>query len=91
VAGAQVASLGEYNPDQADAAGGSSFRVVRRADVDRGFYRKFVIREGRVVGAILLNEPKRAAMARLLIDRGIDVSQHVDRLVDDDFDLRSLL
>jgi nitrite reductase (NADH) large subunit len=91
VAGAQVASLGEYNPDEDDAGGGPALRVVRRGDADRGFYRKFVVREGRLVGAILLNEPRRAAMARLLIDREIDVSQHVDHLLDDDFELRSLL
>jgi nitrite reductase (NADH) large subunit len=91
VAGAQVASLGEYNPDEDVAASGASFRVVRHTDVDGGRYRKFVLRDGRVVGVILINEPRRAAMARLLIDRGIDVSKHVDRLVDDDFDLKSLL
>jgi nitrite reductase (NADH) large subunit len=90
VAGAEVASLGEYNPEDSEASG-SAFRVVRRADADRGFYSKFVLRDGRIVGAILLNEPRRAAMARLLIDRETDVSEHADHLVDDDFDLRSLL
>jgi NAD(P)H-nitrite reductase large subunit len=64
---------------------------VRHTDADRGRYRKFVLRDGRVVGAILLNDPRRAAMARLLIDRKTDVSQHADRLVHDDFDLKSLL
>jgi nitrite reductase (NADH) large subunit len=91
VAGAQVASLGEFNPDEDDDAGGSPVRVVRHTDVERGRYRKFVLRDGRVVGAILLNEPRRAAMARLLIDRKIDVSKDADRLVHDDFDLKSLL
>jgi NAD(P)H-nitrite reductase large subunit len=85
-----VTSLGEYNPDD-DALAEPSLRVVRRADADRGLYRKFVLRDGQVVGAILLNAPQRAAMTRLLIDREIDVSEHADRLVDDDFDLKSLL
>jgi nitrite reductase (NADH) large subunit len=89
VAGAQVASLGEYNPDK--DADDPSLRIVRHTDADRGLYRKFALREGRVVGAILLNDPKRAAMARLLVDREIDVSEQADRLVDDGFDLRSLL
>jgi nitrite reductase (NADH) large subunit len=91
VAGAQVTSLGEYNLDEDNGVGGPSLRVLRCADADRGLYRKFVLRDGRVVGAILLNDPQRAAMTRLLIDREIDVSEHADRLVDDDFDLRSLL
>jgi NAD(P)H-nitrite reductase large subunit len=83
--------LGEYNPGEGDAVGGPSFRVVRRADAGRGRYRKFVLRDGRVIGAILVNEPQRAAITRVLIDREIDVSEHADHLVDDDFDLKSLL
>jgi nitrite reductase (NADH) large subunit len=86
VAGARVTSLGRYNPDDE-----SAFRVVRHTDEDQGVYRKFVLDGGRVIGAILLNDPRRAAMARLLIDRGIDASGHADRLVADDFDLKSLL
>jgi nitrite reductase (NADH) large subunit len=91
VAGARVTSLGEYNPGEGDAVGGPSFRVLRRADAGRGRYRKFVLRDGRVIGAILVNEPQRAAITRVLIDREIDVSEHADHLVDDDFDLKSLL
>lgn len=91
VAGARVTSLGEYDLDESDSEAEPSFRVVRRADPDRGRYRKFVIRDGRLVGAILVNEPQRAALTRVLIDREVDVSEHVDRLVDSDFDLKSLL
>jgi nitrite reductase (NADH) large subunit len=86
VAGARVTSLGEYNPDDAE-----EFRVERHAEPGRGLYRKFVLDEGHVVGAILINDPQRAAMARLLIDRRVDVSEYADRLVHDDFDLKSLL
>jgi nitrite reductase (NADH) large subunit len=86
VAGARVTSLGEYNP-----AGDEVDHVVRYTDTERGLYRKFVLRNGRVIGAILLNDPPRAGLARQLIDRGVDVSEHRDRLVHDDFDLKSLL
>jgi len=86
VAGARVTSLGTYNPDDTEA-----FHIVRRADPERGLYRKFVLDEGRIVGAILINDPQRAAMARLLIERKLDVSEYADRLMHDDFDLKSLL
>ena len=36
-------------------------------------------------------DPQRAALARQMIDRKVDVSEHRDRLVHDDFDLKSLL
>jgi nitrite reductase (NADH) large subunit len=90
VAGAQVASLGEHNPDENGGVGVTSLRVVRHADAGRGLYRKFVVRDGRVVGAVAINDPQRASLARQLIDREIVVSGREDLLVDDAFDLKSL-
>jgi nitrite reductase (NADH) large subunit len=86
VAGARVTSLGAYN-----AAEDEVDHIVRYTDLERGLYRKFVLQDDRVVGAILLNDPPRAGLARQLIDREVDVSEHRDRLVHDDFDLKSLL
>jgi nitrite reductase (NADH) large subunit len=86
VAGARVTSLGRHSPGDENA-----FQVVRHADKRRGVYRKFVLDGGRVIGAILLNDPRRAAMARVLIDRKIGAIEQVDHLVADDFDLKSLL
>ena len=86
VAGARVTSLGQYNPEPDDA-----YQIVRHTDSERGLYRKFVLEDSRVVGAILLNDPPRAGLARQLIDREVHISEGLDRLVDDDFDLRSLL
>ena len=86
VAGARVTSLGQYNPEPDDA-----YQIFRHTDSERGLYRKFVLEDSRVVGAILLNDPPRAGLARQLIDREVHISEGLDRLVDDDFDLRSLL
>jgi nitrite reductase (NADH) large subunit len=86
VAGARVTSMGDYDPDDAGA-----FHIERHAEPERGLYRKFVLDEGLMVGAILINDPQRAAMVRPLIERGIDVSDHAQQLTQDDFDLKSLL
>jgi len=85
VAGAELTSLGEA------VAEGEEYTELRHADLAAGHYRKFVLRDGRVVGAILLNEKERTRPATQLIERQVDVSAYVDRLLDDDFDLRSLL
>ncbi len=85
VAGAEVTTLGEA------LAADEGHTILRRTDVAGGRYRKFVLREGRIVGAILLNEPERARPTAQLIEKGIDVSAHTERLLDDDFDLKSLL
>jgi nitrite reductase (NADH) large subunit len=85
VAGAEVTTLGEA------LAEGEGTTALRRADAAAGRYRKFVLRDGRVVGAILLNEAQRTRPVTQLIEKGVDVSAHAGRLLDDDFDLKSLL
>ena len=85
IAGAELASLGE------STAEGDAYTQLRRADVAAGHYRKFVLREGRIVGAILLNDKERTRPVAQLIERGVDVSAHADRLLDDDFDFKSML
>jgi nitrite reductase (NADH) large subunit len=90
VAGAQVTSLGEYSPAEPDDGRGRSYYVVRYADAERGIYRKFVLRDGRMVGAITINDPRRGALARQLIDREAVVAEYSEQLAQDGFDLGSL-
>jgi len=47
VAGAELTSMGE------SVAEGDEYTPLRRADMEAGRYRKFVLREGHIVGAIL--------------------------------------
>ncbi len=84
VAGAEVTTLGEA------LAEGEEYTVLRHADTATRRYRKFVLREGRIVGAILLNDSERARPVAQLIGKEVDVSP-VDRLLDESFDLQSLL
>jgi NAD(P)H-nitrite reductase large subunit len=85
VAGAELTSLGECIVDT------DEYVQLRHTDLPAGHYRKFVLRDGRIVGAILLNDEERVRPVAQLIERGADVSAHTDRLLDDDFDLKSLL
>jgi nitrite reductase (NADH) large subunit len=85
VAGAELTSLGECVVEA------DEYTQLRHVDLPAGHYRKFVLREGRVVGAILLNDKERTRPITQLIERGVDVSAYADRLLDDDFDLKSLL
>jgi NAD(P)H-nitrite reductase large subunit len=85
VSGAELTSLGE------SVVEGDEIAELRHADASAGHYRKLVLRDGRIVGAILLNDPGRARPIAQLIEREVDVSAHADRLLDDDFDLKSLL
>jgi nitrite reductase (NADH) large subunit len=85
VAGAELTSLGE------SVAEGDEYTHLRHTALDAGQYRKLVLQNGRIVGAIFLNDPTRVRPATQLMERGIDVSAYAGRLLDDDFDLKSLL
>jgi nitrite reductase (NADH) large subunit len=85
VAGAELTTLGEAVVE------GDEYTQLRRADPATGRYRKLVLRDGRIVGAILLNDEERARPIRQLIEQGVDVSAHAGQLLDDDFNLESLL
>jgi len=84
VAGAELASLGEC------VAEADGLTPLRHVDLAAGHYRKFVLRKGRIVGAILLNDKTRVQPITQLIQQDVDVSAYADRLLDDDFDLASL-
>ena len=85
VAGAELTSMGEYLIE------GDEYTQLRHTDEETGTYRKIVLREGRIVGAILLNDKSRVAPVSQLIKRGTDVSTHTNLLLNDDFELKSLL
>jgi nitrite reductase (NADH) large subunit len=85
VAGAELTSLGE------SVVEGEEYTHLRHADGTAGHYRKLVLREGRVVGAILLNDKARVRPITQLINQEVNVSAYTDRLLGDDFDLTSLV
>ncbi len=85
VAGAELTSLGE------SVVEGDEYTHVRHLDLEAGQYRKVVLRDGRIMGAILLNDPTRARPITQLIEREVDVSAYAEQLLEDDFDLKSLL
>ena len=85
VAGAELTSLGE------SVAEGDEYTYLRHTDLAAGQYRKLVLQDGRIVGAIFLNDPTRVRPATQLMERKVDVSAYASRLLDDDFDLKSLL
>ncbi len=84
VVGAELTSVGNAVADDETA------QQLRHIDLENRHYRKFVIRDGKIVGAILLNDRARSIVVRQLVEKGVDVSGYIDRLIDDDFDLRSL-
>jgi nitrite reductase (NADH) large subunit len=83
--GMDLASLGEATAEDA------SLTVRRALDEKAGFYKKVVIRDGVLIGAILLNDTARVPLIKHLIETKKDISQVQDRLLDDGFDLKGFV
>jgi len=58
------------------------FDVYERLDEDAKVYRRFLVRDGRLYGAILVNEIDRAGILTGLIKHGDDVGGIIDKLLD---------
>ncbi len=72
-------SFGITNPDIKD----SQYKVLSRED--KNFYKKIVLKNNKVVGAILINSIDRAGIYKLIIKEQLDVSEFYNNLLKDNF------
>jgi nitrite reductase (NADH) large subunit len=71
-------------------ATGDEFVVLRQVDPATGVYRRLALRDGKIVGAILLGDTRNVQPLKQLIATGRDVSAYSDRLLDKSLDLKAL-
>jgi NAD(P)H-nitrite reductase large subunit len=74
VVGIELTSIGTFEPASPDD------EVIALEDEAGTKYRKLVISEGRIIGAILLGHQAEVAPVRAAITAGTDVSAHLDGL-----------
>jgi nitrite reductase (NADH) large subunit len=72
-------------------ATGDEFIVLRQVDTATGVYRRLALRDGKIVGAILLGDTRNVQPLKQLIATGRDVSAFSDRLLDENLDLKVLV
>ena len=82
LAGIPTISFGITNP-----SGGEDYEVLSKKDERNNFYRKIVLKNNRIVGAIFLGKIERAGIFSGLIKDKIDVSSLKDELLSDEFGL----
>jgi nitrite reductase (NADH) large subunit len=83
VVGIDCTSIGMVHPPE-----GEGSQELRKSKA--GVYKKLVLKDGRLVGAILLGERKDVVPISRLIRSEVDVSCYAERLLDDDFDWKGL-
>jgi len=79
VVGIDCTSIGVVHPPE-----GEGYQELRKSEAR--VYKKLVLKDGRLVGAILLGDKKDAVPISRLIHSEVVVSRYVERLLDEDFD-----
>lgn len=81
VAGIDLFSIGTINSE-------SDCKVLYSVDEEKGIYKKFVIRDNKIIGAILLGDRKNATHIERVVKQGIDISRFKNDIISNDFDWR---
>jgi len=79
VAGIDLFSIGIIDKTE-------DYEVISSLDEDKGIYKKFVIDDNKIVGAILLGNRKDAVYIERIVKEGRDISKYKEDIVSNDFD-----
>lgn len=85
VAGVDLTSIGLVNPETKE------YEQIRKMDADKCLYKKIVLKDGKVVGSILIGDRKSVKPMTEIITEGINVDKVKNELLKEDFDLKKLL
>jgi len=84
IVGIDLTSMGLVNPE------GPQYEEIKKIDKEKGIYKKVVLKEGKIVGAIILGDTKGVTQIKKLMDQEVDVTKYKDLLLEDDFDYRKI-
>jgi nitrite reductase (NADH) large subunit len=85
VVGLDLTSIGVANPE------GLQYEEVKRIDMEKGVYKKIVLDQGKIIGAIVLSDARGATAIMKLMEQKKDVTGFKDALLEDKFDFRKAL
>jgi nitrite reductase (NADH) large subunit len=84
IAGISLTSMGLVSPE------GPQYEEIKRIDKQRGVYKKIVLDEGKIVGAILLGDRKGTSTLTRLMQQETDVTKYKNHLLEGDFDYKQI-
>lgn len=79
VAGIDLFSIGIIDKTE-------GYEVILHLDEEKNIYKKFVIKEDKIIGAIVLGDRKNVTYIERVIKEGRDISKYKDNILSDDFD-----
>lgn len=84
ICGVATISAGLTTPEE------EGYEILNQLDAEDNSYRKLVIKDGRLVGYVLVGRVERAGILTGLIQSGINVDSFKERMMDRDFGLINL-
>lgn len=84
VAGIRLTSMGDVLAED------KVIEHIKVKDTDKYIYKKLFIKDGRLVGAILLGDNKNASELAQLMEKKVDVSRFKEKILEPDFDMKSI-
>lgn len=85
IVGVDLTSIGRVTPEE------NLPEEIKFIDPDKRIYKKIVLEEGRIVGAILLGDRSNQSTIMKLIKTKTDITKFKERILDMDFDLQRYL
>ncbi|NVM31060.1 MAG: NAD(P)/FAD-dependent oxidoreductase [Candidatus Helarchaeota archaeon] len=85
IVGVDLTSIGRVTPEK------NLPEEIKFIDPDKRIYKKIVLEEGRIVGAILLGDRSNQSTIMKLIKTKTDITKFKERILDMDFDLQKYL
>lgn len=85
VAGIRLTSMGDILTED------KTVEQIKVKNSDKNTYKKLFIKDGKLVGAIFLDDAKNAAEIGRLMEKKVDVSKYKEKILETDFDIKILL
>jgi nitrite reductase (NADH) large subunit len=84
IVGIDLTSMGIVNPEEA------KYEEVKKVDDEKGVYKKLVLDQGKIVGAIILGDRKGLTSIKRLMTQETDITKYKDSMLKDDFDYKKV-
>ena len=84
VVNVELTSIGIVNPEN------SKLEEIKEIDQQKGTYKKIVVDQGKIVGAILLGDNNQAFSIKGLITQKTDITKYKNSILKDDFDFKKV-
>jgi nitrite reductase (NADH) large subunit len=84
VVNVELTAMGVVNPED------PKLEEIKETDKQKGFYKKLVLDQGKIVGAILLGNTKQSMSIKRLIAQKTDITKHKNSILKDDFDFKKV-